>query len=109
MLVRSATAFLGHGHYDCLNCHNGRGHLDQISLWGSQTTRQQAEQMSAFFARTRLTHYPSPAPPPGQASTDPYYQSNVDETSTPPRGYDLNTNYGNRPNRVPYKAKRRRR
>lgn len=32
MLVRSATAFLGLGHYDCLLCHNGRGHLDQISL-----------------------------------------------------------------------------
>jgi len=30
MLVRSATAFLGMSHYDCLLCHNGRGHLDQI-------------------------------------------------------------------------------
>lgn len=106
MLVRSATAFLGMAHYDCLNCHNGRGHLDQISLWGSQTTRQQAEQMSAFFARTRFTAYPSPVPPPGQVSSDPYYQSfSVDNIATT-AGYDLNTNYGNRPNRVPYNGQK---
>src|SRR6202011_3941166 len=30
MLVRSATSFLGMSHYDCVLCHNGRGHLDQI-------------------------------------------------------------------------------
>lgn len=93
-------------HYDCVNCHNGRGHLDQISLWGSQTTRQQAEQMSAFFARTRLTGYPSPAPPPGQTSSDPYYQSTTVENITTAAGYDLNTNYGNRPNRVPYNGQK---
>lgn len=106
MLVRSATAFLGMAHYDCVNCHNGRGHLDQISLWGSQTTRQQAEQMSAFFSRTRLTNYPSPTPPPGQVSTDPYYQSTIVENIATTAGYDLNTNYGNRPNRVPYNGQK---
>ncbi|MDQ6759854.1 MAG: DUF1549 and DUF1553 domain-containing protein [Acidobacteriota bacterium] len=106
MLVRSATAFLGMAHYDCVNCHNGRGHLDQISLWGSQTTRQQAEQMSAFFSRTRLTGYPSPTPPPGQTSSDPYYQSTVVENIATTAGYDLNTNYGNRPNRVPYNGQK---
>lgn len=106
MLVRSATAFLGMAHYDCVNCHNGRGHLDQISLWGSQTTRQQAEQMSAFFSRTRLTSYPSPTPPPGQTSTDPYYQSTKVENIATTGGYDLNTNYGNRPNRVPYNGQK---
>ena len=106
MLVRSATTFLGMAHYDCVNCHNGRGHLDQISLWGSQTTRQQAEQMSAFFARTRLTNYPSPTPPPGQTSTDPYYQSTMVENLSTTGGYDLNTNYGNRPNRVPYNGQK---
>jgi hypothetical protein len=35
MLVRTASAFLGLGSYDCLLCHNGRGHLDQLSLWGA--------------------------------------------------------------------------
>ena len=101
MLVRSATAFLGLGHYDCLCCHNGRGHLDQISLWGSQTTRMQAESMSAFFVRTRLTRYPAPNPPPGQTSPDPYYQSTLVEDVVNVNSYDLNTTYGNRPNRVP--------
>ena len=102
MLVRSATAFLGMGNYDCLLCHNGRGHLDQINLWGSQTTRQQAEGMAAFFSRTQLTRYPAPNPPPGQTSSDPYYQSTIVEDLASTRLYDLNTNYGNRPNRVPF-------
>ena len=106
MLVRSATTFLGMAHYDCVNCHNGRGHLDQISLWGSQTTRQQAEQMSAFFARTRLTNYPAPNPPPGQVSPDPYFQSTIVENLSTAAGYDLNTNFGNRPNRVPYNGQK---
>ena len=101
MLVRAATSFLGMAHYDCLCCHNGRGHLDQISLWGSQTTRMQAEQMAAFFARTRLTRYPAPNPPPGQASTDPHYNSTIIEDAVS-GNYLVNTNYGNRPNRVPY-------
>ncbi len=103
MLVRSATVFLGQGHYDCLNCHNGRGHLDQISLWGSQTTRQQAEQMSAFFSRTRLTTYVSPLGV-AMAPTDPYYLSVSVTDADTTAGYDLNTGYGNRPNRVPYGA-----
>ncbi len=102
MLVRSATSFLGQGNYDCLLCHNGRGHLDQINLWGSQTSRQQAEGMAAFFARTQFTRYPAPNPPPGQASPDPYYQSTIVENLVSTQGYNLNTNYGNRPNRVPY-------
>lgn len=102
MLVRSATVFLGQGNYDCLLCHNGRGHLDQINLWGSQTTRQQAEGMAAFFARTQLTRYPAPNPPAGQTSTDPYYLSTIVEDLANTNQYNLNTNYGNRPNRVPY-------
>ena len=30
MLVRTATAFLGMSHYDCILCHDGRRHLDKI-------------------------------------------------------------------------------
>ena len=96
MLVRSATAFLGMGHYDCLLCHNGRGHLDQVSLWGSQTTRINAESMAAFFARTRLNRYPT------QSTSDYYYNSTVVTDAVTTAGYDLNTNYGNRPNRVAF-------
>jgi len=96
MLVRSATAFLGLGHYDCLLCHNGRGHLEQLSLWGSQTTRMDAESMAAFFARTRLSRYPS------ADTSEPYYNSTMVTDAVTTAGYDLNTNYGNRPNRVPF-------
>ena len=96
MLVRTATAFLGMSHYDCLLCHNGRGHLDQLSLWGSGTTRIDAERMAAFFARTRLNRYPT------QSTSDPYYNSTVVTDAVTTAGYDLNTTYGNRPNRVPF-------
>ena len=102
MLVRTATALLGQGHYDCLLCHNGTGHLDQISLWGKQTTRADAERMAAFFSRTRLTRFPAPNPPPGQVSTDPYYNSTMVSDTYTNVSYDLNTNYGNRPNRVAF-------
>lgn len=102
MLVRSATVFLGEGSYDCLLCHNGAGHLDQINLWASQTTRADAERMAAFFSRTRLNRYPAPNPPPGQASTDPYFNSTIVTDLTTNVGYDLSTNYGNRPNRVAF-------
>jgi hypothetical protein len=95
MLVRSAAAFLGMSHYDCLLCHNGRGHLDQLSLWGSQTTRMDAERMAAFFARTRLNRYPA------QSTSDFYNNSSMVTDAVTTAGYDLNTNYGNRPNRVP--------
>ena len=47
---RTAQTYLGIAYYDCLLCHNGRGHLDSISLWGSQITRAQSWQMSAFFS-----------------------------------------------------------
>jgi hypothetical protein len=30
MLYKSASTFLGLGHYDCLLCHNGRGHLEDL-------------------------------------------------------------------------------
>src|SRR5262249_25397079 len=31
----AADTFLGISHMNCLLCHNGRGHLDALSLWGS--------------------------------------------------------------------------
>jgi hypothetical protein len=102
MLVRSATALLGQGLMDCVLCHNGPGHLDQISLWGKQTTRADAERMAAFFSRTRLTRYPAATPPAGQVSTDPYLNSTIVSDTYTNVSYDLNTNYGNRPNRVPF-------
>src|SRR5260370_3687516 len=102
MLVRSATAFLGMSHYDCLLCHNGAGHLDQLSVWGKQTTRVDAERMAAFFDRTRFNRYPAPTPPPGQDSPD-HHSNSTSVADATAGGYDLSTNYGNRPNRVGYR------
>lgn len=93
MLARTASAFLGVAHYDCLLCHDGRRHLDQISLWGSQATRLEAWNMAAYFSRARLT---------GNAAQngDFYYQS-IDVSDAATGTYNLNTDYGNRPTRAP--------
>ncbi len=90
---RAATVFLGMGHYDCLLCHDGRGHLEQLSSWGRRSTRLEAYKMSAFFSRSNLTGRGN------MGATNPY--SNSFDTNDRTTGtYDLNTNYGNRPNRV---------
>ncbi len=36
MTANVFDTFLGISHVNCLLCHNGRGHLDTLSLWGSQ-------------------------------------------------------------------------
>ncbi len=99
MLYKSAKAFLGLGHYDCLLCHNGRGHLDALSLWGYYTTRTDAEHVSAFFSRTTFKGYTFPAGTPLAAQQqDFYYQSQVVSDNTT-GSYTLPTTFGNRPNR----------
>ena len=97
-LSRSAQTFLGLAYYDCLLCHNGRGHLNSISLWGSQVTRAETWQMSAFFSRVRIARNPSPV---GQ----PLYNS-ADISDQTTGSYDLNTTYGNRPTRAAVGAMR---
>jgi hypothetical protein len=87
MLVRTASAFLGMGHYDCLLCHNGRGHLDQVNLWGSRQTRVQAESMASHFSRMLFVIGPGGS-----------FTVKDDPTVG---GYDLNTDSGNRPPRTP--------
>lgn len=91
MMTRSASMFLGMGHYDCLVCHDGRRHLDVLSVWGKSATRLDAYRMSAFFSRTRRTQ--------DNNTASNYYQSNT-VTDAASGTYDLNTNFGNRPNRV---------
>jgi uncharacterized protein DUF1549/uncharacterized protein DUF1553 len=87
MLVRTTTAFLGMGNYDCLLCHNGRGHLDQVNLWASQQTRMQAEGMAAFFSRLMFSN------------SAPQGSFNVADAGS--GAYELNTDSGNRPPRNP--------
>lgn len=93
MLSMTASTFLGLGEMDCLLCHNGRGHLDQVNLWGSRRTRAEAWRMAAFFSRLDMPQRNVP-------STDKYALS-YDVSDRASGTYDLNTNWGNRPNREP--------
>jgi hypothetical protein len=85
--------FLGITHVNCILCHNGRGHLDQLSLWGSSTTRYQAWQLASYMSHTSFAR--TPVDP---SNTNIYYWNVVDN----PRAtdYAMNTTTGNRPARV---------
>lgn len=93
IFMKTATAFLGLSNYDCLLCHDGRGHLEQVNLWGSKATRLEAQRLSAFFARTNL-------PKPNRPVTDFYYNS-YDVSDVQRGAYTLLTPSGNRPERAP--------
>jgi hypothetical protein len=82
-----AETFLGISHMNCLLCHNGRGHLDSLSLWGYYTTRQQAWGMASFMSRTTTQGTPNGTTPPWSA-----LNNRVND-------YQLNTTTGNRPAR----------
>ncbi len=84
MFSKAASTFLGVAQYDCLLCHDGRRHLDALSLWGKNGTRLDAYKMAAFFSRTNL------------AQVNRMWT--VTDATT--GNYALNTNYGNRPART---------
>ncbi|MGH9854797.1 MAG: DUF1549 domain-containing protein, partial [Blastocatellia bacterium] len=90
LAVRVATTFLGLSSMDCLLCHDGRGHLDAVNLWGANTTRADAWGMAAFFARTRRQT---------QTVAQNYIKYNISELGA--GEYQLNTNSGNRQTRAP--------
>ena len=92
--VLAVSTFLGISHINCLLCHNGRGHLDALSLWGKSTTRAQAWQMSSFFSHTDSNRTPVDA----AAGGTPYYWSLEDNTRYT-LDYQLSTTTGNRPAR----------
>src|SRR5207302_236770 len=85
--ARIANNFLGLAHVDCLLCHNGRGHLDSLSLWGSQTTRTQAWGLSAFLAHTRTRALSLP-PDPAKPGAGNYTYWSLEQYTT---DYALNT------------------
>ena len=91
-LVKATTYFLGMSQYDCVLCHNGRGHLEQVNLWGSRATRQDAWRMAAHFSRLTMPGRNAP-------STDFLFQS-FDISERIAGTYDLNTTTGNRPARA---------
>lgn len=85
--------FLGITHVNCLLCHNGRGHLDALSLWGSSTTRYQAWQLASHLSKTSFAR--APVDP---SNNNIYYWRVVDNAKA--TDYALNTTTGNRPARV---------
>ncbi len=91
-----AETFLGMAHMNCIMCHNGRGHLDLLSLWGKSATRTSAWNLAAFYSHTTQTRTPSVA---GQ--TQPYYWAVRDNMDPRAIDYRLNTTTGNRPARAP--------
>lgn len=82
--------FLGMAHLDCLLCHNGRGHLDSLSLWGYFATRNQAWGMASFLSHTSTRRVTS-----GQI----YFWSIQNDVNGFTQDYRLNTQTGNRPAR----------
>jgi hypothetical protein len=92
-----STMFLGISHMNCLLCHNGRGHLDSLSLWGSLTTRYQAWQVASYLSHTQAKN----TPVAGATGGNPYYWSVTDNTPAARTDYPLNTTTGNRPARQP--------
>jgi hypothetical protein len=91
-MIKLSTTFMGLGHYDCLACHDGRGHLDQLSLWGKSRARSETFRMAAHFARMNIAGRNVP-------NTD-FYSGSFDVNDRATGTYDLNTTFGNRPNRV---------
>ncbi len=94
--VMVSTVFLGMGHMDCILCHDGRGHLGSLTLWGSQAKRVDAWSMAAFFARTDM------AQASGTENVRPWI---ITDSTSPSRNYQLNTRSGNRPTRAPVSGK----
>jgi hypothetical protein len=88
-------AFLGISHVNCLLCHNGRGHLDSLSLWAMNTTRYQAWQLASHMSRTKAAQVRYDT-----TNNNLYYWSLLDNAPGVNTDYALNTTTGNRPARV---------
>ncbi len=93
MTAQVADEFLGMTHVNCVLCHNGRGHLDTVSLWGSNVTRYQAWQLSGYMSHTATArvNYDS-------TNNNVYYWSLLPNPKA--TDYAMNTTTGNRPARV---------
>lgn len=88
--ANTAETFLGIGHMNCILCHNGRVHLDELSLWGKTAARTSAWGLAAYFAKTsfrRVAH----------EGLNTYYWSLQDTLRA---DYTLGTTNGNRPART---------
>jgi hypothetical protein len=92
--VITSSMLLGVNALDCLYCHDGAGHLDEVNLWGKDRTRAEAWGMAAFFARTDMQ----------RTVVNPRFQNFVKFiVSEKAAGeYQLNTDSGNRTPRKPH-------
>jgi hypothetical protein len=52
--VDLGSMFMGISAVDCLLCHDGARHLDQVNLWGSTQTRANLWGLAAYFSRTTM-------------------------------------------------------
>lgn len=95
-----AETFLGISHMNCVLCHNGRGHLDALSLWGKNTTRSEAWGLAAFLSHS----YEFRTPPASMVQNYAYWS--IDDDTRYRTDYALNTTTGNRPARQPIGAQR---
>jgi hypothetical protein len=94
MAADVSTTFLGVSHVNCVLCHNGRGHLDSLSLWGRNAKRSEAWGLAAYFSRT---NFAATRPDPATNNNLRYYAINDNGRVS----YTLNTTTGNRPARAP--------
>ena len=94
LAANTSEKFLGIAHENCVLCHDGRGHLDPLSVWGRRETRLKSWQLAAFFSRTN--HRRVVVNPPA----NPYYYA-IEDNTTFRVDYPLNTLTGNRPERQP--------
>jgi hypothetical protein len=96
MASNTSETFLGIAHMNCLLCHNGRGHVDSLSLWAGQTTRYQAWQFASYFSRT----LPRATNTTGIINNAQFWALSDNYTANFNADYALNTTTGNRPARV---------
>ena len=92
MAAATMETFLGNSHFNCIVCHNGRGHVDTLSLWGKGASRMQGYGFAAFFSQVTFVLQPRDQRP------DPniyYWTVGLNRNGT----YALNTTTGNRPPR----------
>jgi hypothetical protein len=94
MTANTFDTFTGIAHVNCLLCHNGRGHLDAISLWATNTTRYQAWQLASYMSHTSTAKIPVTA-----GNNNIYYWSLLNNQKNFTTDYTLNTIVGNRPAR----------
>jgi hypothetical protein len=91
--VNLSQMFLGISAVDCLLCHDGARHLDNVNLWGKQQKRSDMWGLSAFFARTRMVRE--------VVTAEPLLAKHVISDDRLLGDYLLNTRIGNRTPREP--------